>query len=99
MRVRTALSRPRQAGQTDNEQLFSKIRTEFGQRTGSRQKTIRTDRHRTAFFYKIPDGIRTADRIQTPDRSDRKIRTTQSTVPNVLYFGPEKYLKEFRITC
>ena len=65
MRVRTALSRPRQAGQTDNEQLFSKIRTEFGQRTGSRQKTIRTDRHRTAFFYKIPDRIRTAYRIDT----------------------------------
>ena len=53
MRVWTALSRPRQAGQTDNEQLFSKIRTEFRQRTGSRQKKIRTNRHRTAFFTKF----------------------------------------------
>ena len=97
--VRTALSRPCQAEQTDKGQLFSKIRTESGQWTGSSQNKIRTDRHRTEFFYKIPDGIRTADRIQTPDRSDRKIRTTQSAVPNVLYFGPEKCLKEFRITC
>ena len=97
VKVRTALSRHCPPGQTDNGQLSSKIRTESGQRTGSSQNKIRTDRHRTAFFYKIPDGIRTADRIQTPDRSDRKIRTTQSAVPYLVVI--EVYRDGSNYTC
>ena len=64
MKFRTAASRPCLVEQPDNEQFFSKIRTESGQRTESEtEKSGQTDigHH----FYKISDIIRTADRHRT----------------------------------
>ena len=83
VKVRTALSRPCPAGQTDNGQLFynpDRIRTADRIETGK----IRTDRHRTWFFTKFqtesgqtPDrkSGQNPDSRQTPDTIFRKIQT------------------------
>ena len=53
MKVRTALSRPCPAGQTENGQFFSKIRTESGQMTESRQTE---SRQQTDTGYDFPEN-------------------------------------------
>ena len=52
MKVRTALSRPYPARQTNNEQLFSKIRTESRQRTENQDRIRTVDRQRARFSGK-----------------------------------------------
>ena len=72
MKVRTALSRPCPAGQTDNGQSFfenpDKIRTADRIETGK----IRTDRHRTGFFtkFRTKSGQRTESRQTESGQTD-----------------------------
>ena len=83
VKFRTAVSRPCLVGQTDNEQFFSKIRTESGQRTESRQKKSgQTDIgiHFLQISGQNSDGGQKSDRQnadsgQTPDTIFREIRT------------------------
>ena len=77
MKVWTALSRPYPAGQTDYEQLSfnpDRIRTVNRNDAGK----IRIGRNRTAFFYQMPDIIRTVDRIET-----ERIRTESHLIENL----------------
>ena len=57
-KVLTPLARPCPAGQTDNGQLFSKIRIESRQKNSDRQSS-------DSIFHKNPDRLLTADRIET----------------------------------